>query len=147
MNKRIFLIFITAILILPGCENLAQDLRNVVDVSGIIKMKGEHANLTLSFSDADRRNILDFYQGRKSKSKKTPPGLAKRKNLPPGLQKQIERNGRLPPGLQGRGLPGDLEHRLDRLPGGYVRLVVGRDIVLVKEKTGIVLDVMIDVVL
>ena len=147
MNNKIFLILIAAMLTLPGCANLVQDLRNAVDVSGVIKVKGENASLTLYFSDADKRNILDFYQGRKSKSKKTPPGLAKRKNLPPGLQKQIERNGRLPPGLQGRGLPGDLERRLDRLPGGYVRLVVEKDIVLMNEKTGIVLDVIIGVVL
>lgn len=147
MNKRIFLILIIVLATLPGCENLVQDLRSAVDLSGVVRVQGGDASLTLYFSDADKRNIMDFYQGRKSGSKKIPPGLAKRKNLPPGLQKQIERNGRLPPGLQGRGLPGDLDRRLEPLPAGYIRLVVEKDIVLMNKKTGIVLDVLIDVVL
>ena len=38
-----------------------------------------------------------------------PPGLAKKKSLPSGLQKQLEKNGTLPPGLAKRELPYDLE--------------------------------------
>ena len=43
--------------------------------------------------------------------------------------------------LEGRRLPADLEQSLSRLPGGYVRVKVGGDVVLLDEKTRIVFDV------
>lgn len=150
MNKLALFMLSTAIFLLPGCVGL-HDVRDVIDVSGAVKVKGKNASLAVYFSNDDRHHIQGFYSEKKhkhKKHKKTPPGLAKRGgNLPPGLQKQIERNGQLPPGLQGRGLPGDLESRLSRLPEGYVRLVVEKDIVLMNKKTGIVADVMLNVVI
>lgn len=70
-----------------------------------------------------------------------PPGLAKKDSPPPGLQNQIVKHGELPPGLQGRSLPSDLEKQLTPLPKGFVRLKVGGDVVLMNEKTRIVVDV------
>ena len=70
-----------------------------------------------------------------------PPGLAKRDRLPPGLQKQIQRNGSLPPGLAKRGLPGDLRGQLPRRRGQDYR-VVGNDIVLIETATNVILDIM-----
>jgi len=71
-----------------------------------------------------------------------PPGLAKRGgNLPPGLAKR----DRLPPGLQGRGLPHALESSLSHLPGGYVRRKVGKDIVLMDSRTRTVFDIIFDI--
>jgi hypothetical protein len=71
-----------------------------------------------------------------------PPGLAKRDTLPPGLAKQLDRNGRLPPGLEGRALPDDLERRLPRRPGTK-RVIIDNDIVLIEEGTRLVLDVLL----
>ena len=70
-----------------------------------------------------------------------PPGLAKKHNLPPGLQKHIKKNGQLPPDLHKRNLPVDLEQELSPLPKGYVRVKVGGDVVLMDEKTRVVVDV------
>ena len=87
--------------------------------------------------------IHEYYGNhKKHKGKKMPPGLAKRGgNLPPGLAKRDV----LPPGLQGRALPADLEAQLTPLPDAYVRVRIGGDVVLLDRKTRIVLDVIYDV--
>lgn len=95
------------------------------------------------FSDRDRDLIGDYYSSRNSG---LPPGLAKKKHLPPGLQKQLERNGRLPPGLEKRALPSDLDRRLSRLPGGYGRVIVGNDVVIINTSTDEILDILRDIV-
>ena len=74
-----------------------------------------------------------------------PPGLAKRDSLPPGLQKQLDRNGRLPPGLDRRALPEDLEKRLPARTDTE-RVIVDNDVVLIEKGTDLVLDVIRDVV-
>ena len=96
------------------------------------------------FSDSDRGKIKHHYRNFK-KTKTMPPGLAKKQKLPPGLQKHIAKHGKLPPGLEGRRLPRDLERTLSHLPAGYVRFRVGGDVVLLNEKTRVVLDVIWDV--
>ena len=78
----------------------------------------------------------------KGRGKGLPPGLAKRDSLPPGLQRQLERNGRLPPGLETRDLPDDLEKALPPPPKGTERVVAGEDVVLVDTGTKIILDVL-----
>lgn len=90
------------------------------------------------FSERDRGIISDCmansYAG-------LPPGLAKRGgNLPPGLERQLQRNGTLPPGLQRRvqPLPGECDARLPRLPGGWVRVVLGARIMLLDPDNRIV---------
>ena len=85
------------------------------------------------------------YKGKKGKSKRMPPGLARKGKLPPGLQKQLQRNGTLPPGLAKRNLPGDLNARLGPLPYDTERYVVDNDVVLIRKSTGIILDVLSDV--
>ncbi|HEY5790270.1 MAG TPA: hypothetical protein VIX81_06575 [Gammaproteobacteria bacterium] len=84
--------------------------------------------------------------GKSGKGKGLPPGLAKRDDLPPGLQKQLEKNGTLPPGLAKRDLPADLERRLPARSKGQERVIVDNDVVLVETATGIVLDILYDVV-
>ncbi|HEX9593198.1 MAG TPA: hypothetical protein VGB12_07630 [bacterium] len=105
--------------------------------SGRVVWQDDHSRIEVAFNDADRRHISDYY----SSKKRLPPGLAKKKRLPPGLQKQIVRNGKLPPGLQGSELPGDLERRLSPLPENYMRLKVGTDVVLLDQRTQVVMDV------
>ena len=83
----------------------------------------------------------------KGKSKEMPPGLAKKESLPPGLQKQLEKNGTLPPGLAKRDLPYDLAKQLSSITKGHKRVIVDRDVVLMEETTGLILDVIRDVVI
>lgn len=82
----------------------------------------------------------------KGKSGELPPGLAKRKTLPPGLARHLQRHGTLPPGLQKRTLPEGLEARLPRLPHGQERVIVDNDVVLIEEATGLILDIIEDVI-
>jgi len=74
-----------------------------------------------------------------------PPGLAKKDNLPPGLQKQLEKNGKLPPGIAKRNLPHELEDKLSPLPRGYVRLQVGGDIILMNNGSGVIVEIIHDI--
>ena len=117
--------------------------------------------------DAAERAIIETYYGRtatvilqedtsakqgkhkqgKDKGRGLPPGLAKKGgNLPPGLQRQLERNGKLPPGLAKRDLPNDLETRLPPVKDGCEHVIAGPDVVLIHAATGIVLDILRDVV-
>ncbi len=113
-------------------------------------------------SELERKTISDYYRGRYGKNdddgeyeqqkgkkdkkqKGLPPGLAKRATLPPGLVRQLQRKDHLPPGLEKRDLPSNLDHLLpDRLPGEK-RVVVDNDVLLIDETTGIILDIMRDV--
>jgi hypothetical protein len=113
--------------------------------SGSVGVKTDDVQVKVAFGDSDRRAIYDYYSKKKTKHKSLPPGLAKKGKLPPGLQKQVQRNGKLPPGLAKRHLPYELERQLSPLPRGYVRLKVGGDIVLMNEKTEVVVDIIYDI--
>ena len=111
--------------------------------SGSVEVASDDARVKIIFSNHDRELIHHYYS--QGKRKQIPPGLAKKEQLPPGLQKQIKKHGKLPPGLEGRYLPHDLEQRLERLPKGYVRIRVGTDIILMETATRVILDVILDV--
>jgi len=80
-------------------------------------------------------------KGAKNK-KGLPPGLAKKKELPPGLQKQLEKNGKLPPGLDKRDLPTDLQSRLPKLSDELERVIVGDDVMLIEKGVGLIFDIL-----
>jgi len=88
------------------------------------------------FSTAERTRIVDFYQ--------THPGSGV-KALPPGIRKNLARGKPLPPGIAKQVLPQDLEHVLP-VRDGYHRVVVGLDVLLVEVATGIIHDVLMDVI-
>ncbi len=125
--------------LLNGCASFPQIN------SGIFEVKTDDVQVKVAFSDNDRRFIHNYYRNKKIKRKGLPPGLAKKGKLPPGLQKQLKKNGTLPPGLAKRSLPYDLEERLSPLPGGYVRLKVGSDIILMNGKTEVIVDIIHDI--
>jgi hypothetical protein len=111
--------------------------------SGSIEVASSDLGIKLVFSGHDRRLIQEYYGN--TKRKKLPPGLAKKEHLPPGLQNHIRKNGKLPPGLEGGALPYELERNLASLPGNYLRIRVGTDIVLMDGRTRLILDVIKDV--
>lgn len=99
--------------------------------------------------DKKNKNKKDKDKGHKKdkgKSKGMPPGLAKRDSLPPGLQKQLDKNGRLPPGLAKRDLPSELASKLPERAADQDVVVVEKDVVLMDKATGVILDVLKDVV-
>ena len=138
MDKKLF--FLCVILLasnLTGCTTTPK-----ID-SGSIEVRTEDISAKVAFNEKDREIIKSYYSHKK-KSKRMPPGLAKKDTPPPGLQKHIVKHGELPPGLKKRSLPYELENSLTPLPKGFVRLKVGGDVVLMNEKTRIVVDVVFD---
>ena len=112
--------------------------------SGSVVVESEDFRAAIIFNDADRRKINQYFD-KKHKSKTLPPGLAKKDELPPGLRQHIEKYRELPPGIEGRKLPLELERKLSHLPPDYIRLQVEGDILLVHGRTRYVLDVIFDV--
>ena len=72
-----------------------------------------------------------------------PPGLAKKDHLPPGLEKQLVRRGTLPPGLQKKiePCPREVERMLPPPPPDCANVVIGGHIVLLNQRTHIVVDI------
>jgi hypothetical protein len=63
------------------------------------------------------------------------------------LQKHLERDGTLPPGLQKRvqRFPYELESRLSPLPDGYQRVTLGVDILILDRRTQRIMDIVRDI--
>ena len=68
--------------------------------------------------------------------------------MPPGLEKQLQRNGRLPPGLQKklRPFPADLERQLGALPRGYRRGLLDNHALVYRTDNYTIADVFRDAV-
>jgi hypothetical protein len=108
--------------------------------SGRVEVRDEQATSEVVLSSRDRTRIQDYY--RHHPAPKASPTAARGDAPPPGLKRHSE----LPPGLQGRLLPRELETRLTVLPPGYVRLLIGRDVVLIERDTRRVFDILYDAV-
>ncbi len=52
----------------------------------------------------------------------------------------------MPPGLAKRALPEELSRRLPRQRFGTERVVVDQDVLLIEQATGIILDILTDVI-
>lgn len=83
------------------------------------------------FSDDNRAVIVNYFNAH-------PFGVT---SLPPGIAKNVARGKPLPPGIAKRFLPPDLISTLPVYPG-YEYLIVDRDVVLVDTATGIVTDIL-----
>ncbi len=92
------------------------------------------AKKTAKFSSGDRTVITNYFHAHSF----TPS------TLPPGIAMNVARGKPLPPGIAKRYLPNDLVTTLPTYPGEeYV--VVGRDVVLLNESTGIVTDILANI--
>lgn len=120
---------------LGGCAGLR------VVGAGISVSDSGSVGASIVIGESDRRVIARYYARRPAK--RMPPGLAKRGGqLPPGLA----RRDTLPPGLRERRLPDDLLNQLSPAPAGYLRVIVGSDIVLMNRETRVVADIYRDIV-
>ena len=92
--------------------------------------------------DHERESVRGWYDEHEQQND-LPPGLAKKDRLPPGLEKQLVRRGTLPPGLQKRlqPVPQDLEVRLPPPPPDCAHVLIGGHIVLLNQRTNIVVDI------
>jgi hypothetical protein len=91
------------------------------------------------YKDHDRETMRGWYDQHENN---LPPGLAKKDRLPPGLERQLVRRGTLPPGLQKRlqPCPRDLERQLPPPPPECAHVLVGGHIVLLNQRTNVVVD-------
>jgi Ni/Co efflux regulator RcnB len=107
-------------------DNIARDI--ITDIERVIL--GDYARRygRLGLTNVDRACL--------------PPGLAKRDELPPGLQMQLQRFGRLPPGLDKCDLAPDLLGQLPARNPRHKLIAVGSDVLLVDLATRVILDVL-----
>jgi hypothetical protein len=80
--------------------------------------------------------IRDFYAVRPASGVKP---------LPPGMRNRLAKGKPLPPGIAKQVAPTALRSQLD-LPRGYDLVEVGLDVLLVEVATGVIHDVLMDVV-
>jgi len=123
------LLILLLLLTVTGCATHAV-------TSGRVVVRDDGAPAGLRFQERDRATVVEYF--RASKRNKTLPTPVKREQLPPGLAKRDT----LPRSLHGQLLPADLEARLSVLPGAYVRVLVGRDLVLMHRNTRLILDIL-----
>ena len=115
-------------------------LVGAADPQGQKKPKGRVAAVRVQaqveFSAQEREQIRVFFGGHR------PEGV---KPIPPGIRKKLARGRPMPPGIAKQVLPPGL---LETLPQreGYEVVRVGWDVVLVEVATGIVHDVLMDVI-
>ena len=81
-----------------------------------------------------QNTIRDYYAGKPKKAR----------GLPPGQARQYARGKRLPPGIAKQALPPDLARRLS-VPPGHQYVVVDSDVLLITVSTGIVVDILVDI--
>ncbi|MCH7821436.1 MAG: RcnB family protein [Proteobacteria bacterium] len=102
--------------------------------------------VSIVFSDDEIRIIGVWYHDHGSVADKK-PGKSKRNRLPPGIAKNLTRGKSLPPGIAKQYLPDRLRQTLPAPSAGYERIVVDSKILLVEIATGVIHDILVDVVL
>jgi hypothetical protein len=65
--------------------------------------------------------------------------------LPPGIRKKLSRGKPLPPGIAKKAAPSELGSMI-AVPAGYQVVEVGLDVLLVEVATGIIHDILMDVI-
>jgi hypothetical protein len=96
---------------------------------------GSDVVLSFSFGGNERIYVQDYYRHN------LPPGLAKQGKVPPGHAKRMARGMGWPPGVAYEPLPLSLQRRLNPLPRGYARFIVGEDVVIVDMDSRLIVDV------
>ena len=90
----------------------------------------------ISFSLGDRDQLRAYYSSNPS------PGI---EALPPGIQKNLKRGKPMPPGIAKRFPPDALRSSLS-IPPQYEVIEVGWDVFLVEVATGVIHDVLMDLI-
>ena len=111
-----------------------------VEAQSKAKAKAEEPTVTVTagvtFSADERAFIQGWFHDHPSGNVKA---------LPPGIRKNLARGKPLPPGIAKQALPGGLSGGLP-LMTGYERIQVGLDVLLVEVATGIIHDILMDVI-
>ena len=97
---------------------------------------GPSLSASVSISLQDRETIREFYVAHQQ-----PPA----ESLPPGIRRNLERGKALPPGIAKKSPPTELRSRLS-VPERFEVVEVGLDVLLVEVATGVIHDVLMDVI-
>ena len=151
MRLGIVLVFVCALAAPAGAPLAQAGSAEGEDLAAIVFTEIEKRIIEEFFGkdvgqQAEEKESKDKDKPDKGKAQEMPPGLAKRDQLPPGLQRHLEKYGTLPPGLEKRRLPGDLESLLPRARPGTERVIVDDDVFLIQKATGLVLDILLDAI-
>jgi hypothetical protein len=114
---------------LVGCETYSYGGAATVHRGG--------AQVSVVFTDGDRRILHDYYR---VDYRALPPGLAKKGKVPPGHAYRHRVNQPLPPDAVWYYLPYNVERQLSRLPGDYVRIMIGADVAIMNVHTRVIVD-------
>jgi hypothetical protein len=97
---------------------------------------------TVALITVTERTVIFDYVSQYRGALAATPGNAQ--PLPPGIAKKVARGGTLPPGIAKRYLPNDLVMQLPPRPGCQW-VIVDNDIVLIAAATGLIVDILADV--
>lgn len=97
---------------------------------------GAAVQVQITFSQHEREQITAFFVEHQPEDQRP---------LPPGVRKNLARGKPMPPGIAKKTLPPDLVRVLPERPG-YEVVQVGWDVVLVEVATGLIRDVLMDVI-
>jgi hypothetical protein len=104
---------------------------------------GQWLHPTIRFSSLDRQRIDSWFKRYPEYVTRTyaPDG-----KLPPQVDRELAPTDRLPRNVPKARLPWPLENQLSTVPPGVERVIVGRHLVMLDERTFTVLDIIRDVV-
>ena len=99
-----------------------------------------------TFATADKGTITSWFA--KNGLKKPSTTGSKHSDRSATPDSQLHQGSPLPPGFQKQltGLPAELEKQLAALPAGYHRYIVSHSVIWVKDDTGVVHDLLLNVV-
>jgi hypothetical protein len=98
------------------------------------------------FNEDHRQRVRTYYVEHYGGPKGCPPGLAKKHNgcMPPGLAKKYTVGQPLPRGVVVYNVPQPVYTYLPAVPVGYRYVRIGNDIVLLSPQSGLVVDVIVN---
>lgn len=105
------------------------------DRDGRVDMDVEEPVVTAVFTVGERERIIDYYRDSSTSTR----------GLPPGIAKNVARGKPLPPGIAKKYLPSDLESGLPAR-AKHRRVIVDDDVLLVAVATGLVVDMLENVI-
>lgn len=132
MNKIALRTTILGVLVLPFIALTASEAAAQKRGS----QTGVDVSLEITFSIGDQAQIREYYTAHPRTSTEA---------LPPGIRKKLARGKQFPPGIAKRFPPDELRTRL-AVPREYDLIEVGVDVFLVEVATGIIHDVLMDVI-
>lgn len=125
-----------AVLALLGADPAAAAARRPADAAQWLQP-------AIRFSGQDRQRIDSWFKRYPEYVTRT---YAPEGKLPPQVDRELAPTDRLPRNVAKARLPWPLENQLSTVPPGVERVIVGRHLVILDERTFTVLDIIRDVV-